>query len=54
MELQIDVVPAHAGVIPIPINYLGSIISGPRTCGGDPVESFNIFEVREWSPHMRG
>ena len=36
-EKHFIVVPAHAGVIPLPFSHMVTYPCGPRTCGGDPL-----------------
>ena len=46
--------PAHAGVIlnlPMPRRKRKAF---PRTCGGDPITTKQIYELGNFSPHMRG
>ena len=48
------VVPAHAGVIRLLDKNGKRIFGGPRTCGGDPMQSDIHAVSAGWSPHMRG
>ena len=49
-----QVLPAHAGMIPL--HFLPSIsaISAPRACGDDPAKAKEGAEVEPCSPRMRG
>ena len=52
--IDVDVLPAHAGMIPTDDKTLQRAFSAPRTCGDDPDKVVYEFATKLCSPHMRG
>ena len=47
-------IPAHAGVIPLPWPVMNTLMSYPRACGGDPGFRSHLVPEGDLSPRMRG
>ena len=51
---DVNVFPAHAGVIPSPARYGVTGGGFPRTRGGDPLNDETFNAASGFSPHTRG
>ena len=49
-----QLLPAHAGVIPIKVGRVSTLNTAPRACGGDPYQVEKMCEIVRCSPRMRG
>ena len=49
-----EVLPAHAGMIPVASSLSVPLASAPRTCGDDPERPDRRVVDAVCSPHMRG
>ena len=50
----VEVLPAHAGMIPGFVKITDESVSAPRTCGDDPRHVDLGLPMSVCSPHMRG
>ena len=54
VQTVVRVVPAHAGMFPVPLCMPLASAGGPRACGDVPGAMTDIMVEGGWSPRMRG